>query len=138
VLVSADEGRTWDTRSTLDLRDLAVHPEDPEVLLATSEKGLLRSGDGGRTWTAIPAAPGVTVLAWPATSSLYGATHDGAVHESTDDGVTWTEQGSVQAEPEALLVDYRDGVESIYVAVSRATILVSTDDGTSFSTRYAG
>ncbi|RBY75954.1 exo-alpha-sialidase [Blastococcus sp. TF02-09] len=138
LLVSADEGRTWDTRSTLNLRDLAVHPEDPEVLLATTEQGLLRSGDGGRTWTAVPAAPGVTVLAWPATSSLYGVTPDGAVHESTDGGTTWAEQGSVQAEPEALLVDNRDGVESIYVAVSPATILVSTDGGTSFNTRYAG
>lgn len=138
LLVSTDEGRTWDTRSTLDLRDLAVHPEDPEVLLATTEQGLLRSGDGGRTWTAVPTAPGVTVLAWPATSSLYGVTPDGAIHESTDGGTTWTEQGSVQAEPEALLVDSRDGVESIYVAVSPATILVSTDGGTSFTSRYAG
>ncbi|RBY84450.1 F510_1955 family glycosylhydrolase [Blastococcus sp. TF02A-30] len=138
LLVSADEGWTWDTRSTLDLRDLAVHPEDPEVLLATTEQGLLRSGDGGRTWTAVPTAPGVTVLAWPATSSLYGVTPDGAVHESPDGGTTWTEQGSVQAEPEALLVDNRDGVESIYLAVSPATILVSTDGGASFTTRYAG
>ncbi|TFV43759.1 F510_1955 family glycosylhydrolase [Blastococcus sp. TF02A_35] len=138
VMVSVDEGLTWETRSTLDLRDLAVHPEDPEVLLATIEQGLLRSEDGGRTWTTVPTAPGVTVLAWPATSSLYGLTPDGAVHESTDGGTTWTEQGSVQAEPEAVLVDYREGVESIYVAVSPATILVSTDGGDSFTTRYAG
>lgn len=138
LLVSADEGRTWETRSTLDLRDLAVHPEDPEVLLATTEQGLLRSGDGGRTWTAVPTAPAVTVLAWPATSSLYGVTPDGVVHESPDGGTTWTEQGSVQAEPEALLVDHRDGVESIYVAVSPATILVSTNGGASFTSRYAG
>ncbi len=51
--------------------------------------------------------------------------------------MTWTEQGSVQGEPEALLVDNRNGVESIYVAVSPGTILVSTDGGVSFTTRYA-
>ncbi len=137
LLVSADEGQTWETRSTLNLRDLAVHPDDPDALLATTEQGLLRSGDGGRTWAPIPAAPTVTVLAWPTTSSLYGVAPDGDVHESTDGGTTWAERGSVEAEPEALLVDNRNGVESIYVAVSPGTILVSTDGGASFATRYA-
>ena len=49
-----------------------------------------------------------------------------------------TEQGSVQGEPEALYVDHRDDGESICVAVSPAAILISTDGGTSFTTRYAG
>ena len=60
------------------------------------------------------------------------------VHRSVDGGTTWTEQGSVQGEPEALHVDHRDGVDSLSVAVSPATVLVSTDGGTSFTTRSAG
>ena len=136
LLVSADDGRTWETRSTLDLRDLAVHPEDPDVLLATTEQGLMRSGDGGRAWSPIPGAPTVSVLAWPAASSLYGVAPDGVVHRSPDGGATWIERGSVDGEPEALYVDHRDGAESIYVAISPATVVVSDDEAESFTVRY--
>jgi len=34
LMVSGDDGRTWDTRSQLQLSDLAVSPADPNVLLA--------------------------------------------------------------------------------------------------------
>ncbi|UOY00138.1 F510_1955 family glycosylhydrolase [Blastococcus sp. PRF04-17] len=137
VMVSADGGQTWETRSTLDLRDLIVHPDDPAVLLATTERGLLRSEDGGRTWAAPPEAPMIGLLGWAATPSLYGIAPDGIMHRSADGGLTWTEQGSLTGKPEALHVDHRDGVENIYVAVSPARILVSTDGGTSFTSRYA-
>ena len=137
VMVSTDGGRTWDTRSTLGLRDMVVHPDDPAVLLATTGQGLLRSEDGGRTWAAVPGTPTIAVLGWAAVTSMYGITPDGVVHRSTDGGSRWTEQGSVQGEPEALYVDDRDGRETIYVGISPATILVSTDGGTSFTTRYA-
>lgn len=137
LLVSGDEGQTWETRSALVLRDLAVHPDDPEVLLGTTAQGLVRSGDGGRTWAPVPAAPPVVLLAWATASSLHGVAPDGTVHESTDGALTWTERGSVQAEPEALLVDDREGVATVYVAVSPGTILVSTDGGASFTTRHA-
>lgn len=138
LMVSVDDGQTWETRSTLDLRDLAVHPEDPAVLLVTTEQGVQRSDDGGATWTALPATPIVALLDWASTASMYGVASDGAVHQSTDGGLTWTERGSVQAAPEALLVDTRDGAESVYVAVSPATVRVSTDGGSSFSIRYGG
>ena len=138
VMVSVDDGHTWETRSTRDLDDLAVHPEDPAVLLATTEQGLQRSEDGGATWTAVPETPTGALLDWATTASLYAVTPDGAVHRSTDGGLTWAQVGSVQGAPDALLVDNRDGVENVYVAVSPATIRVSTDGGASFSTRYAG
>lgn len=138
LMVSVDDGQAWDILSTLDLRDLAVHPEDPAVLLATTEQGLQRSGDGGATWTSMPASPTITLLHWVTAASLYAVAPNGAVHRSTDGGLTWTQRGSVDGAPEALLIDTRDGVETVYVAVSPATIRVSADGGASFSTRYAG
>jgi hypothetical protein len=137
VMVSADDGATWEVRSTLELRDLAVDPDDPAVLLAATEQGLLRSGDGGRSWAAVPGAPAVAVLGWPAGTSLYGITRDGKVHRSPDGGTTWTVRGTVGGEPETLAVDQRDGVENMYVAVSPGTIVVSRDGGVSFTLRYA-
>jgi hypothetical protein len=78
------------------------------------------------------------LLDWVTTASLYAVSPDGVVHSSSDGGLTWAERGSVQAAPQALLVDTRDGAESLHVAVSPATVRVSTDGGASFSTRYAG
>lgn len=137
VMVSTDEGQTWETRSTLDLRDLTVDPEDPEVLLAATERGVLRSEDGGRTWAPLPGAPVVALLAWPAGGSLYGITSEGAVHHSADGGATWAVRGTVDGGPEALYADFRHGVEKMYVAISPATILMSGDGGASFTVRYA-
>ena len=137
LLVSSDEGRTWETRSTLGLRDMAVSPDDPETLVVTTERGMLRSGDGGRTWSPVPGAPAFSVLAWPSAASFYGAAPDGALHHSRDGGTEWYVRGSVDAAPEALLVDARDGAEHIFVAIPPATILTSTDGGASFAVRYS-
>jgi len=50
-MVSADDGASWDVRSTLDMFDFAVSPTDPYLLLATTTtQGIVRSIDGGRTW----------------------------------------------------------------------------------------
>lgn len=50
-MVSADDGASWDVRSTLDMFDFAVSPTDPDLLLATTTtQGIVRSIDGGRTW----------------------------------------------------------------------------------------
>ena len=137
VMVSADDGRTWETRSTLDLRDFVVDPAAPGTLLATTPQGVVRSGDDGRTWQPVPGAPAMAVLAWPSDGALYGVTAEGTVQSSADGGVTWTARGTVGGEPEALFVDNRTGGEgAIYVAVSPGSILVSTDGGTTFSVRY--
>ena len=137
VLVSDDDGATWDTRSTLDVRDLAVSPEDPESLLATTEQGLLRSADGGRVWGPVPAAPALVVLAWGAADSLYGVTPAGDVVHSVDGGTTWLPRGTVAGEPEAITVDIVGGAERLHVAVSERGILSSVDGGATFDVRYA-
>ena len=137
VMVSADDGQTWETRSSLDLRDFVVDPAAPGTLLATTPQGLMRSGDDGRTWQPVSGAPALAVLAWPRFGSLYGITAEGTVHSSADGGATWTARGTVGGEPEALFVDNRNGDgEAMYVAVPPGTILASSDGGTTFSLRY--
>ena len=137
VLVSDDDGATWDTRGILDLRDLAVSPADPEFLLATTEVGVMSSVDGGRSWAPIPDAPPVVVLAWAAGDSLYGVTPAGEVMHSVDGGTTWLPRGTVTGEPEALALDFVDGIERLYVAVAERGILTSSDGGVTFAVRYA-
>lgn len=58
VFLSDDSGTTWRRVSngltTLDVRSLAVDPNDPDVLYAgTRHGGIFKTGNGGRDWTAI-------------------------------------------------------------------------------------
>lgn len=64
LMVSADDGRTWEVRSVLDLRDFAPSPDRPGTLLATTATGLVRSVDGGRRWQPVPGTPPLVVLTW--------------------------------------------------------------------------
>ena len=133
----SEDGRRWQTRSRVALRDVVVSPSAPDVLLATAREGLVRSVDGGRTWTPVRKAPAHVVLAWPAASSLYGVAADGTLHHSADGGVTWQARGGVGGQPEAMAVDAREDRETVFVAVAGRGILASTDGGRTFVTRYA-
>ena len=74
-LMASRDKTTWESRSTLGPRDLAVSPTDPQLLLATTASGPVRSTDGGRTWT--PAGgPVLALIDWQNTDRLWGvATH---------------------------------------------------------------
>lgn len=134
-MVSRDR-REWDRRSQLPIRDFAVSPASADTVLATGERGLVRSADGGRTWRPVAGAPALVVLSWIDPAAAYGVAPDGTVLRSADGGVTWTARGTAGGEPESVVVDSRGGVETLYVAVSGRGILASTDGGASFSTRY--
>lgn len=136
LMVSPDEGQSWETRGTLQIRDFVVDPANPDVLLATTDRGLSRSQDGGRTWRPVPDAPTLAVLAWSDSGTLAGVGPDGRVHSSADGGLRWAAGGAVDGAPEAMLVAAEDGRETMYVAVSPGTIVMSRDGGGSFTVRY--
>lgn len=135
-MVSADL-QSWERRSRLPMRDLAVDPSDPQVVLATTEGTPVASTDGGRSWQPLATAPRLVVLAWDRQAGLVGVAADGSVHRSDDGGRSWHRTGSAGGEPEALTVDTRGGTPRLYVAVRGSGIVVSTDGGTTFVTRYA-
>ena len=129
--------KDWDRRSTLPMADFAVDPADPDTILATTERGVVRSTDGGRQWQPVAGAPTLVVLTWAGPGQLYGVTPDGFVQRSEDGGVTWGERGSVGGAPEAVTVDVRDGKETLYVAATDRGILASDDQGRTFTPRYS-
>ena len=134
-MVSQDR-KDWDRRSRLPMADFAVDPKSADTILATTQKGVVRSTDGGRAWAQVPGAPTLVVLTWAGQGQLYGVTPDGTVQRSIDGGVTWAEGGSVGGEPEAITVDVRAGRETLYVAAADRGILASVDQGRTFTTRY--
>ncbi|MCA1674608.1 MAG: exo-alpha-sialidase [Actinobacteria bacterium] len=131
-LMVSQDGRTWDNRARLAVADLAVSPEDPQTLLATTRDGLAQSTNGGREFQLVAGAPLLQLVTWPDPGSIVGVAPDGAVHTSTDGGTTWEQRGSVDGAPEALTTD---GGE-IYVAVE-GSIVRSTDAGRTFPIWYA-
>lgn len=97
-MVSPDR-RQWDARSTLVMRDFVVSPTEPDTILASTSRGVLRSTDGGRRWQPISGAPSLAVLVWSQAQSLYGVTANGTVQHSPDGGDSWTVRGRSPAAP---------------------------------------
>jgi hypothetical protein len=131
----SDDGRDWDRRSTIAPLDLAVSPDDPGLVLATTEAGLQRSTDGGRSWTLAPDAPQLAVLDW--SDELVGVTKGGTIQASLDRGATWTRRGEIGGEPQAMTLGGSDGRRQLFVAVTGRGILQSDDGGRTFQVRYS-
>jgi photosystem II stability/assembly factor-like uncharacterized protein len=130
-MVSEDK-KSWDTRSTLPMADFAVSPDDPEVVLATTEDGLARSEDGGRSFRLVQDAPLMLLVSWADDGTVVGAGPDGTVHISADNGSTWEQTATLDARPEALAAQ---GENEIYAAAGGA-VLVSADGGRDFTVRH--
>lgn len=133
VMVSTDR-KNWDRRAQLPLADFAVHPDNPDELLATTQQGLARSTDGGRTFTPVPGAPLLQLVDWPAEDTLVAVAPDGSVHHSTDSGTTWTSQGTVPGAPQALATHDTTEAYEVYVATETG-IHHSSDGGRTFTLR---
>jgi hypothetical protein len=131
LMVSRDK-KTWDNRALLPMADLAVSPDSPDVLVATTERGLAQSTDGGRTFGVVSGAPPLFFVTWPEPAALYGVTVSGAVVVSRDGGSTWEQRGSLDGRPAALTATDADTV----YAATESGIYASTDGGRTFTTRY--
>lgn len=131
LLVSPDQGRNWEVRATLPLRDFAVSPVDPAAVLGADERGVVRSTDGGRSFVPL-AGPAIAVLAWPAANALYGVDAAGTVLFSGDAGATWERRGSLGGAPEALTA----AGDVLYAAARGKGVLQSRDGGRSWTVRY--
>jgi len=129
-MVSADRSR-WQVRSTVELVGFAVSPADPELVVATTGRRLLRSVDGGRHWQSIQ-GPGLLVVDWADQAGLWGIAADGQVWHSPNAAKTWQRPGRVGGQPEALLVDQG----RLYAAVVEQGIVSSADGGRSWQLRY--
>lgn len=100
VFKSTDGGITWARKSGDELPgpgrtfSLAVHPDNPDIVLAGAFGVLYYSDDGGDTWE-VPASrpPGtIEALYMDAERPLlaYAATNNGGLYRSVDGGLSWT------------------------------------------------
>lgn len=127
ALMASSDRVTWQTRSTIEAYDLAVDPNRPDTLLATTEQGLRRSIDGGRTWTPAGGPPAV-LLHW-SPRELVAVTADGTLVRSLDAAATWSSTaGRAPGDPAALTVHEN----LIYLATRDGQVLRSADAGTTW------
>lgn len=127
LLVSEDK-ESWQELSAESIADFAVSPDDAQVLIATSQQGLVRSNDGGSAFEAVSEAPLMVFVGWAEDGTLAGVTPEGVVYTADAPDGDWTERGNVGGQPEALTVHSAD---AIYAATD-GTVLVSTDGGNTF------
>ncbi|MBC9724997.1 F510_1955 family glycosylhydrolase [Streptomyces sp. TRM68367] len=117
LLRVSKDGEKWDNRAELAALDIAVSPNDPDVLLATTQNGIAKSTDGGETFNA-GTEPVMAFLSWAKPNALYGIDPAGGLHRSADGGITWKKAGNVPGgQPQAL------------TAVDADRILAATQDG---------
>lgn len=123
LIVSFDDGRSWERRGTVELSALAVDPMDPDVIIGSDYAGdLQRSDDGGRNWQPVD-GPSVTTLAWDDQIGLLAAGPDGDVYAS-DDVATWRAVGNLGGTGPVITI-----VDGIAWAATEGARLLSSDDG---------
>lgn len=131
-LLVSDDGVAWEDRADLAVADLAVDPEEPGSVLATTEQGLVASADDARSFEPVPGAPVLVVVEWTQEGVVLGVDPQGAVHVSQDSGASWEQRGSAGGQPAALAAQGRQ----VFVATADGRILESGDGGRTFAVRY--
>ncbi|GKQ36046.1 F510_1955 family glycosylhydrolase [Streptomyces sp. A012304] len=133
LLRTTKDGTTWKDGASLEAFDIAVSPNDPGLVLATTAEGVARSTDGGRTFTK-GKEPVLAFLSWKAANALYGIDPAGALNRSGDGGATWTKVSTVPGgRPQALTAV---GAEHV-LAATQDGVYESKDGGRTFTKRLA-
>lgn len=132
LMRSQDSGVTWQDLGTPPVYDIAVDPRDPERVLATTEQGPVLSTNGGTSFAPIDGAPLLALLSW-AGRTVYAAAPGGDLYISGDGGASWTRTGFVGGQPSAIAANGEH-----VVVLAGATIVESTDAGTTFTPRITG
>ncbi|MFE2188142.1 F510_1955 family glycosylhydrolase [Streptomyces sp. NPDC059455] len=133
LLRTSKDGTTWKDGATFQALDIAVNPDDADLVLATTAEGVARSADGGKTF-AEGRQPVMAFLSWKATNALYGIDTSGRLSRSTDAGTTWKKLATVPGgQPQALTAVDAQRV----LAATQSGVYESKDGGKTFTKRLA-
>jgi len=98
VFKSEDGGDTWsdwfDEAAGLThtkINDLALHPENPDILFAATDGGIFQSLDAGESWEAVFPGQSIQTIIFSASTPdiLYGAGKEGSLR-SNNGGKDWS------------------------------------------------
>ncbi|MFJ3904928.1 F510_1955 family glycosylhydrolase [Streptomyces sp. NPDC090025] len=144
------DGVRWEERATLKALDVAVAPTPARTgaragsrtdspagaatVLATTDRGVVRSTDGGRNFGRPLSPQVIAYVDWAAPDALFGVDPDGVLLRGADGGARWTRVGVLPGgAPQALTV--LDGRRIL--AATRDGVYASADGGRTFTLRMA-
>jgi hypothetical protein len=138
LLRSSDAGHTWDHRALPHPQgalSLAVHPTDPDTVLAGTPSGLVVSRDAGRTWGAVLDGQTVTAVAVgpaiPERIVIY-APGEGLL-ESLDASRSWRPLGPDLGEDAVTHIAlHPTDADIVYVGTLQEAIYRTLDGGTTW------
>ena len=131
LFVSRDGGRRWARRTPPQpLLSLAVHPDDPDRLIASGEQRLISSVDGGRRWRSVDRRAGL--LTWGDGDRVYLLQGHGELLMSRDAGRQWNPVGEIGGEPAAF---ENGGNGDLLAALHDGTVKQSKDGGETWRIR---
>ncbi|MEQ9552089.1 F510_1955 family glycosylhydrolase [Coleofasciculus sp. G2-EDA-02] len=140
-LTSSDNGKTWQEVQPIGLRGapfgLAVDPNHPDHVFATTRNGLFESIDGGKNWMVLPNtknAPvaGLTLKSEGEQTVMYGyrlASDSPGIFRSTDRGKTWELVGEGIEGTILHLAIAPNHPEIIYAVNDQNQVFQSQDEG---------
>jgi photosystem II stability/assembly factor-like uncharacterized protein len=91
LLASESDGRDWRVAEPATVMGLAIHPDDPTLVIAAGD-GVLRSTDAGASWErAFPLAEGAGPIAWSESDPEIGYVvgFDRILYRTQDRGESW-------------------------------------------------
>jgi hypothetical protein len=131
LMVSGD-GKRWDARSAVVIRDFVVSPDSADIVVASNGETLTRSEDGGLTWARTDSPDRPLLLSWESQEDLWLATVQGLVYRSADSGRTWNKRGDFSDQPQAFIA----GDDVLYGATHNE-VFSSKDEGRTWRSIYS-
>ena len=126
LVVTADR-QTWETIDREPLFDLAVNPNDPDTVFATTGEGVLVRSTDQAQLKPVKGAPRLTGIDWEPDGPLVGVTRNGTVMVSPTATAGWKEVGELDGQVEAL-----DAAPGRWHAATHSGVYESTDGGTTW------
>lgn len=134
LFASANSGESWTQRSLPEpAADLAIDPDDPDRIVASTTSGIYVSNDLGADWKRAAESP-LGLLAWDDDGRLFLIDETGEVWWTKNPSRKLVRAGTLGEAPVAIAA--ADG--SIYAALEAGTVKVSTDGGETWRLRAAG
>jgi photosystem II stability/assembly factor-like uncharacterized protein len=146
IYKSQDGGSTWEAANDSlteysNITDLALHPEQPQVVYAASPRdGLFRSTDGGATWLRLeglpPQARPRSIALHPIKEgTLFVGLDFGGLYRSTDAGESWQPiTAGLPPESSIQSIKFNPGdPDQLYLADNMSGVYQSMDGGQTWS-----
>lgn len=144
ILKSTDGGESWADIGNVpyELKDIVVHPTNPNEVFLAAGNGIYKSEDGGLTWNNKQVGNFRNIMYKFGTPSSLFAVSKTAFFYSNDSGETWTQaNGLNDSTSTRLCFDITEAnPEMVYVSIAGAGneyfgVYQSTDGGVNFTLR---